>query len=362
MVSFPRRPQKPGSVLSVVSGLKESARTGRETDTSHRIATLLELTGPDAKALVAVGDEASTEAATAPGRRHHGTRGTQGRLRSPGRRDGRRSGWTEIRPATGALRGLDLREVWDYREVALTLAERQIRIRYKQTLFGIGWVAIQPLVAVVVFTVVFGGLAGLPSDGLPYPVFVLGGLVLWTYVSASVGAATQCLIEGRELVTKIYFPRVLAPFAATLAPLVDLSVGLVVLGVLMACYGVSPTVALILLPAWIVGAMVVALAAGMLCCALNVRYRDVGAAIGFVLQSWLFVSPILFPSTSVHGLDRVLLAVNPVTGLVDGARWSLLGAPPPPTVDLLSLASALVLLAGGLVYFQRVERGFADVL
>ena len=320
-------------------------------ETAQRFAPSPKFAGPAPTAFVALGDEATADGGT-----------LQDRGGSPARREDRESPWTEIRPATGPFRGFDLREVWDYREVALTLAARQVRVRYKQTVFGIGWVAIQPLVTVTVFTVVFGGLAGLPSEGLPYAVFVFGGLVLWSYVSASVAAATQCLVDGRELITKIYFPRVLAPFAATLAPLIDLGIGLVVLGVLMAVYGVSPAAALLLMPAWIVGAMVVALAAGTLFSALNVCYRDVGNALGFVLQSWLFVSPVLWPSTSVHGVDRVLLALNPVTGLVDGARWSLLGTPPPPPVDLLSLVSALVLLAVGLVYFQRVERRFADVV
>jgi lipopolysaccharide transport system permease protein len=270
--------------------------------------------------------------------------------------------WTEIRPATGLFRGLKARELWAYRDVALTLAARQVRVRYKQTVLGVGWVAIQPLVAVLVFTLVFGQLAGLPSDGQPYSVFVLSGLVFWTYIATSVTAATQRLVEDRELITKIYFPRLLAPFAATLAPLIDLGIGLVVLAVLMAVAGVAPAAPVLLLPVWIAGAMVIALAAGTLASALNVKYRDVGNALGFVVQLWLFVSPVLFASTAVHGAARVLLALNPVTGLVDAARWSLLDSPPPPAVDLLSLASALVLLAVGLVYFQRVERSFADVV
>jgi homopolymeric O-antigen transport system permease protein len=270
--------------------------------------------------------------------------------------------WTEIRPPKRFFEGIDAREVWAYREVALTLASRQVRVRYKQTVLGVGWVAIQPLVATVVFTLVFGRLAGLSSEGLPYAVFVLGGLVLWNYISASVSAATQCLVDGRELITKIFFPRLLVPVAACLAPLIDLTVGLAVLAVLMVVFGVAPGVGVILLPVWIVGAMVIAFAAGSLCAALNVCYRDVGNALGFIVQFWLFVSPVVFPSTAVHGIARTLLALNPVTGLVDGARWSLFGTPPPPAVDLLSLASALLLLVVGLLYFQRVQRRFADVV
>jgi lipopolysaccharide transport system permease protein len=270
--------------------------------------------------------------------------------------------WTEIRPATGLFRHLEPRELWAYRDVALTLAARQLRVRYKQTVLGVGWVVIQPLVAVLIFTLVFGRLAGLSSDGQPYAVFVLSGLVFWTYISTSITAATQRLVEDRELITKIYFPRVLAPFAATLVPLIDLGIGLVVLAVLMAVLGVAPAAALLLLPVWILAAMAIALAAGTLASALNVKYRDVGNGLGFLVQLWLFVSPVLYASTAVHGTARVLLALNPVTGLVDAARWSLLDSPPPPAVDLLSLASLVVLLAAGLLYFQRVERAFADVL
>jgi ABC-type polysaccharide/polyol phosphate export permease len=269
--------------------------------------------------------------------------------------------WTEIRPATGLLRGLDMAEVWAYREIALALAARQVRVRYKQTLLGVAWVVIQPLVAVTIFTFVFGRLAGLASDGLPYAVFVLGGLVLWNYVAASITGATQRLVDDRELITKVYFPRVLAPFAATLAPLIDLGIGLLVLAVAMAVNGVAFQPALLLVPVWVAGAMVVAFAAGALLSALNVRYRDVGNAIGFAVQSWLFVSPVFFASTSVHGTARVLLALNPVTALLDGMHWSL-GGSAPARLDLLSLASALALLVAGVVYFQRVERRFADVI
>jgi ABC-type polysaccharide/polyol phosphate export permease len=270
-------------------------------------------------------------------------------------------GWTEVRPATGFLRGLDPAELWAYREVCLTLAARQVRVRYKQTLLGAGWVVIQPLVAVTIFTLVFGRLAGLPSDGLPYAVFALGGLVLWNYVAATVSAATQRLVDDRELITKVYFPRLLAPLAASLAPLIDLAIGLLVLAVLRAVYGVAAGPALLLVPVWVAAAVVVAFAAGTLLSALNVRYRDVGNAIAFLVQSWMFVSPVVFASGAVHGAARVLLGANPVTGFLDGMRWSL-GGSPPAAVDLLSVVSTLALLGAAVVYFQRVERRFADVI
>ena len=270
--------------------------------------------------------------------------------------------YTEIRPATGLLRGFDLREVWASRQVALTLASRQLKVRYKQTALGIAWVVVQPAVTVVVFTVIFGRLAGLPTEGIPYPVFAVAGVVLWNYVSSSVQSATQRLVQDRELITKIYFPRVLAPLASVLPPLVDLSVGIVIAAVLMAVYGVVPSVAIVLLPLWILAAVLLAFSVGMVFSALHVQYRDIGNLISFLLQLWMFTSPIVFASSSVHGPARTVLSLNPVTGLADGLRWSLLGAPAPPAVDLISLATGVAFAVVALVYFQRVERRFADVI
>lgn len=271
--------------------------------------------------------------------------------------------YTEIRPATGLFRGLDLHEVWESREIAMTLASRQLRVRYKQTALGVAWVVLQPAATVVVFTIIFGRLAGLPTDGgIPYPVFVVAGVVFWNYIFNSVQAATQRFVQDRELVTKIYFPRILAPFASVLPPLMDLSVGIVISAVLMAAYGVAPSVALVLLPFWILAAVLVAFAAGMIFAALNVQYRDIGNVLGFLLQLWMFTSPIVFASSSVRGTARTVLSINPVTGLVDGMRFSLLGASAPPAVDLVSLATGLALCGCALWYFQRVERRFADVI
>jgi lipopolysaccharide transport system permease protein len=270
--------------------------------------------------------------------------------------------WQEIRPATGLLRGFKLREVWTYRQVALVLAERELRVRYKQTVIGALWVVVQPLAGVVLFSLVFGRLAGLPSDGLPYPVFVYAGLIIWTYFSAAVEAATLSLVENRELVTKVYFPRLLAPAAATLPRLLDLGISLVAFVVLNAAYGRHLNPAAVLLPAWIVVAVAAVFSVGLLFSALHVRYRDVGHALALLLQLWMFATPVVYASSSVHGALRALLAVNPLTGLVDGFRWSLAGGPAPPAVDLLSAASGAVLLVGGLVYFQRTERRVADLI
>lgn len=273
-----------------------------------------------------------------------------------------RQPWTEIRPATGLLRGLDLGEVWAFRHIALILAQRQLKVRYKQAALGVAWVVIQPLVTVLVFTVIFGHLAGLPSDGIPYPVFLVAGLILWNYISSSVQGATQRLVEDRELVTKVFFPRVLAPVASVLSPLTDLSIGLAITFVMAALYSVAPSLAILLTPLWLLGAVALALSAGMLFSALHVQYRDVGQVIAFLLQVWLFTSPIVFSSTSVDGAVRVALSLNPVTGLADGLRFSLIGGPAPPPVDLLSLVTGGLLAVVGLLYFQRVERRFADLV
>jgi lipopolysaccharide transport system permease protein len=272
------------------------------------------------------------------------------------------SAWQDIRPSSGLLRGLDLREVWNYRQVALVLAERELRVRYKQTTIGALWVGVQPLAGVVLFSLVFGKLADLPSDGLPYPVFVYAGLVVWTYFSSAVEAATLSLVEHRELVTKIYFPRVLAPAAACLPRLLDLAISLVAFVVVAAAYGRHPGMAVVLLPIWIALAVILVFSVGLLFSALHVRYRDVGHALTLLLQLWMFATPVVYASSSVHGAARALLAVNPMTGLVDGFRWSLADASPPPAVDLLSAASGALLLVVGLVYFQRTERGFADLI
>lgn len=269
--------------------------------------------------------------------------------------------WTEIKPSTGFWR-LDLRELWAYREVARSLASRTIRARYKQTALGAVWVIIQPLTAVIVFSFIFGKVVDVPSDGLPYPVFAYAGLIAWTYFAGSLDAATKSLVEGRELVTKVYFPRLLTPLAALLPRLIDFGVGLVAVAVAMAIYGVAPSLAILTLPLWFAALFVTTLAIGLLLSALNVRYRDIGQAITLMIQLLLYASPVVFPSSLVEGPARWVLSLNPMTGVLDGFRWALVGAPAPPVQDLLSAATAIVLLIGGLAYFQRTERGFADVI
>ena len=266
----------------------------------------------------------------------------------------------ENRPSTRWRPRLLVRELWEYRELALFLALRDLKLRYKQTAFGVAWAVVQPLAAALLFTIVFGRLAGLPSDGLPYAVFVYAGMVAWSYVSTAVSAASESLVEHRALVTSVYFPRVLAPLAAVLPGLVDLLISLAILAVYMAAYGVAPSVALVLLPLWVVALVVTAVAAGLWLSALNVLYRDVRYALGFLIQLWLFASPIVFPSSLVEGAWRYVYSANPLVGALDGFRWSLLGAPPPGREDLVSLTVGLLLLVTGVLYFQKVERQLGD--
>jgi lipopolysaccharide transport system permease protein len=268
--------------------------------------------------------------------------------------------WVENKPSRGWLPKWDLSELLAYRELALLLALRDLKLRYKQTFFGVAWAIIQPLAAMAIFAVVFGHLANVPSDGLPYPVFAFAGLAVWTYLSAAVAGAAESLAQHEALVTKVYFPRLLAPAAAVLPGLVDLGVSIVVLAVLMVAYGVAPTAALLLLPVWVIAAVAVALAVGVLLSALNVQYRDVRYALPFLLQLWLFASPVAYPSSLFHGFALYLYSLNPAVAVIDGFRWSLAGGPAPGAFALVSLASWAIIATVALVYFTGVEKRFAD--
>lgn len=270
--------------------------------------------------------------------------------------------WREITPARGLLRGFDWREVWADRRVAAALVRRSIKRSHKQSFIGVAWLALRPILGTVVFSVIFGSLAGLDSDGLPYPIFALSGLLLWNYVSAAAQGAADSLVEESELVTKIYFPPILAPIAAVLIPTLDVAVTLVALFVAMAIYGVAPELQMLTAPIWLIAAMVFALGPGLAFCALNVRYRDASPIFALIVQLWLFISPVVFASSAVEGTARTVLALNPVCGLLDGMRWALVGAPPPPPVDLLGLATGALIVGVGFLYFVRAQRRFVDVI
>jgi lipopolysaccharide transport system permease protein len=272
-----------------------------------------------------------------------------------------RGAWVENRPSRG-FRGPGLRELWRYRELGGFLALRDLRVRYKQAVFGAAWAVVQPLAGVVVFTLVFRRLAKVPSDGIPYPLFAFVGLSVWSYHASSVTRATQSLVGNAPLVTKVYFPRLLVPLAAVLPGLVDLALSLLTLGVLLVVYETVPTVAVLTLPIWVLALVATSFSVGLWLSALNVQYRDVNHAITLFVQLWLFVSPVAYPSSMVQGGWRFLYALNPIAGVIDGFRWALVRGPAPGPTVLVSMAVMLVLLVSGVLYFQRTERRFADVI
>jgi lipopolysaccharide transport system permease protein len=273
------------------------------------------------------------------------------------RRDRR---WVENRPTRGIWPRLQPHELWAYRDVGLILAQRDVKVRYKQTFFGVAWAVLQPLSAMGIFTLIFGEAAGIPSEGVPYAAFALAGLAVWFPFNTGITAAAESLVRNPELVTKVYFPRLLAPLGAVLASTVDLVVSLAIALVVAAILGVQLQPALVLLPLCVPGVVVVTLAFGLWLAALNVLYRDVRYALGFATQLLFFASPIVYPSSLLSESWQALFAVNPVVGLIELARATLLGIPASGTNMLISGASALTMLVTGLVFFRGVERHFAD--
>lgn len=268
---------------------------------------------------------------------------------------------TVIEPSKG-WRMLDLRELWAYRELLWVLAARDVRVRYKQTLLGAGWAILRPLLTMVIFTVVFGQLAKMPSDGYPYAVFVYAALLPWTFFAAAVGTAGGSLVGSASLVSKVYFPRLIIPLSSIGASLVDLFVSAVVLLGLMAWYGVSWSWRMAAVPLLVCGVVFTALGVGTLFSAMSVAYRDVHHLVPFLLQIWMYVTPVIYPASLVPEHWRWLLFLNPMAGLAEGFRSAFLGRP----FDLPALAISAAVAAGGfalgVAYFERVERRFADVI
>lgn len=264
-----------------------------------------------------------------------------------------------IRPSRGF--SLRLGELVEYRELLFFLVWRDVKVRYKQTALGAAWAVLQPLTSMIIFTVIFGRLAKLPSDGVPYALFAYAGLLPWTYFAAGVAQSSVSLVGNANLVTKVYVPRILLPLSAIVVPLVDLAVAFVLLGVLMAGYGVAPGMEVLALPLFLLFAIVTVAALGLAFAAMNVRYRDVPYALPFLIQTLLYVSPVVYPVSFVPERWQWLYSLNPMAGVIDGFRWSLLGTAPPrmSTVGV----SAVVAVCGAVasfVYFRRVERHFAD--
>lgn len=266
--------------------------------------------------------------------------------------------------ARRSLLKLDLAELWAYRQLLFFLVWREVKVRYKQTAIGIAWAVIQPLLTMGIFAVVFGRLAGIPSDGVPYPLFVFAALIPWTYFAQAVTRSGASLIGDASLIRKIYFPRMVIPGAAVLSPAVDALLALLVLVPLMAWYGIWPSLAgLVAVPAFLALAGATALAVSLWLSALNVRYRDVGHTIPFLSQLWMYASPVAYPASLVPEAWRPLYALNPMTGVIEGFRWALLGTAE-PDFAIMGVSAVVVfgLLLGGVVFFRRLERTFADVV
>jgi lipopolysaccharide transport system permease protein len=258
---------------------------------------------------------------------------------------------------------LDFNELWEYRELLYFLTWRDIKIRYKQTVLGAAWAIIQPVFMMVVFSLFFGKLAKIPSDGIPYPVFAFSGLLPWQLFASAVSDASNSLVGNQGLITKVYFPRLVIPISAVLSGLIDFVVALVVLIGLIIWYGIVPSWRIVTVPGFILLAMFTALAVGLWLSALSVQYRDVRYVIGFLVQFWLFATPVAYPSSIIPEQWRAVYALNPMAGVVEGFRWALLGKSSALGSMLwVSIGVVLITLSGGLYYFRRMEQQFADIV
>ena len=267
-----------------------------------------------------------------------------------------------LRPSRG-WSALNLRDLWVYRELIFFLIWRDIKVRYKQTALGAAWAVLQPLLTMIVFTFFFGNLLDVNSDGLPYPVFSYTALLPWGLFSKAIGDAGRSLVLNRNMLTKIYFPRLVIPIASVVSGLIDFAIAFVVLMGLMWYYRITPTAAVWALPFLLLLALVTALGVGLWLSALNVIYRDVGYVIPFLTQLWFYITPIVYSSSELPDSLKVIYALNPMVGVVDGFRWALLGTDTAPGVMLLvSSIMAVVVMVTGLYYFRRMERTFADMI
>ena len=267
-----------------------------------------------------------------------------------------------IRPSRGWV-SLKLGELWDYRELLYFLIWRDIKVRYKQTVLGASWAIIQPFSTMVVFSLFFGKLAKMPSDGIPYPIFSFAALVPWSFFAAGLTQSSNSLVGSSNLITKVYFPRLVIPLATVLSGVVDFGLALAVLVGMMAYYHITPSMHIFFLPLFILLALVIALGVGLWLSSLNVKYRDVRYIVPFITQFWLFATPIAYPSSLLNQPWRTLYGLNPMVGVVEGFRWALLGTKMSAgPMILISASVALLILISGAFYFRRMEKTFADIV
>ena len=266
-----------------------------------------------------------------------------------------------VRPSRGWV-PINLRELWAYRELLYFLTWREIKVRYKQTALGFAWAIIQPLFMMVVFTLFFGTLAKIPSEGIPYPLFNYAALLPWTLFAEGINRSSMSMVQDANLVKKVYFPRLVMPLSGILSPLVDFAIAFTILVGMMFYYGYPPTVKALWLPAFIILAMITALGVGLWLSAINVKYRDVRYVIPFLTQLWLFASPVVYSSSLLPERFQMLYGLNPMAGVIEGFRWTLLGTEPPVSLIAISIIMVIVILISGAFYFRSNEKTFADVV
>jgi lipopolysaccharide transport system permease protein len=266
-----------------------------------------------------------------------------------------------IEPSHGWI-SLRLNELWEYRELVYFLTWRDVSVRYKQTALGISWAIIQPFFTMVVFSLFFGRLAQIPSDGIPYPIFSYAALVPWTFFANGLIQASNSLVGSANLIKKVYFPRLAIPIATVLSGVIDFLLAFAVLLAMMLFYGVVPTINVLWFPLLLLLALVTSLGTGLWLSALNVQYRDVRYTVPFLIQLWMFITPVAYPSSLIPEPWRALYGLNPMVGVVEGFRWALLGTTPAPsTILIASSLVAIAILVGGAFYFRRMEKTFADI-
>jgi lipopolysaccharide transport system permease protein len=266
-------------------------------------------------------------------------------------------------PARHGLNNINWRELWNYRELLFFLTWRDVKVRYKQAALGIGWAILQPLLTMLIFSVIFGSLAQLPSEGIPYPIFSFVALLPWQLFSGALTRSSTSLVNNHNLLTKVYFPRLIIPISAVAAGLIDFFVSMVILLGLMLYYRIVPNLAILTLPFFVLLSLLTALAVGLWLTALNVKYRDVQHLVPFLVQAWMYASPVAYSTDLIpSGGWRILYGLNPLSGVIQGFRWALLGGTPPDWMLAASTFMVLILLVSGLFYFQNMEESFADLI
>jgi lipopolysaccharide transport system permease protein len=266
-----------------------------------------------------------------------------------------------IEPSSTWLK-VPLKDLWRYRELLYFLTWRDIKIRYRQTALGAAWAVLQPFLTMVVFSIFFGRLGNIPSDGIPYPIFSYAALLPWQYFQSSLAISANSLVGNANLITKVYFPRLIIPISATFSGLVDFAIAFSILILLMIYFQIQPTLGVLLLPVFLLLALITALGVSLWLSALNVKYRDVRYVVPFLTQFWFFATPVAYPSSMLDEPWRTLYGLNPMVGVVEGFRWALLDSNPPGPMLILSAVISILLLISGLLYFNRMEKTFADVI